>query len=162
MLNRTWKTLAVAALLGPSLAIVGCKHNDHGHDHDHDHNHDTVALAEPVTILESKSGSSDAFKTIGRMLIKTQADYDALGKPDLHPGIDFEANDLVIVALGEQPTGGYAIEITAIQEEGDTLFVVGSSSEPGEDAVVTQALTYPFAAAVIPNTSATLVVPQID
>lgn len=157
MRNGTWKTLAAAALLCPAMMLTGCKS---GGDGKKDGAAD-VTLAEPVEIVESKSGNSSALEAIGVMLVKTQAEYDALGDADIHPGVDFETQDLVIAALGEQPTGGYSIEITAIQQEGDMLFVEGKASKPG-DAAVTQALTYPYAAAVIANTDATIVVPDID
>lgn len=157
MRNGTWKTLAAAALLCPAMMLTGCKT---GNDGKMDSAAD-VTLAEPVEVVERKSGNSSALESIGVMLVKTQAEYDAMGDDQIYPGVDFLAHDLVIAALGEQPTGGYSIEITAVQQEGDTLFVEGVTSQPG-DAAVTQALTYPYAAAVIPNTDATIVVPDID
>lgn len=157
MQNRTFKTLALALLIGPAM-LVGCKSGG---------SEDPAAplaepLAEPVTIVQSKTGDSAALKSIGVKLVKTQADYDALGDADIFAGVDFEENDLVIASLGEQSTGGFSIEITSIQQEGDLLIVVGTSSRPGEDAVITQALTHPYAAVVIENTDATSPVPAID
>ncbi|MFN3165862.1 MAG: protease complex subunit PrcB family protein [Phycisphaeraceae bacterium] len=163
MRNRTWKTLAAAVLLGPAVALVGCKGDgDTGADAGPD-NGPGVVLAEPVPIVESVSGNSQALKTIGTMLIRTQAEYDALGDANIFPGgIDFEQYDLVIVALGEQMTGGYAVEINAIQQVGDELAVTGKATRPGPDAIVTQALTYPYDAVIIANTDAKTVVPYID
>lgn len=153
MRNGILKTLTAAALMGPALIFTGCTTGGDA---------ETVTLADPVTIVDSKTGDSAALKTIDVYLIKTQEEYDALGDKEIYPDVDFEANDLVIAALGEQPTGGYSIEIEALQLEGDTIYIVGKSGKPAADAAVTQALTYPYAAAVIANTEATKVMPDID
>lgn len=160
MRNRTWKMLAVAALLGPAMMFVGCKGDGEG---DTGSSTGGAMLAEPVKIVEHVSGNSPALSTIGHMLIRTQAEYDALGDKDIFPGgIDFEQYDLVIVALGEQPTGGYSVTISSIQQVGDELAITGKATTPGPDAIVTQALTYPYDAAIIPNTNTKTVVRYID
>lgn len=152
MRDRIWKMLALALLIGPALVTMGCKTGGAS----------DAVLADPVAILDSKTGNSDALKSIGVQLVKTQEQYEALGDAAIFADVDFEANDLIIVSLGEQATGGYSVEISALQLEGETIVVVGKASAPGADAVVTQALTYPYAAAVIANTEATIVVPDIN
>lgn len=155
MRNPMMKLFIVAALA--CSVMVGCKGDG-----------DTSSgggtdLAQPVTILERVNGNSAALKTIGKMHIETKAAYDALGDADIFPGeIDFGKNDLVIVALGEQRTGGYAVNIESIQLQGGELAVTGKATAPGADAIVTQALTYPYSAVLIPNTAADGVVTYID
>lgn len=160
MRTRTWKTFVAAALLCPTLAFVGCNGTSTAGGEDGAEKKQVI-LSEPVAILEKKAGNSEAL-SLGVVLIQTQEQYDALGDKDIYPGVDFEKQDLVIAALGEQKTGGYAIDITALQVEGDTIFVQGKATAPAADAVTTQALTYPYAAAVINNTMATKVVSDID
>lgn len=161
MRDRTWKMLAVAVLLGPAL-MVGCK-GDGGGGGGTGPSAGEITLAQPVKIVESVKGNSQALKTIGVKLIKSKAAYDALGDAEIFPGgVDFGEYDLVIASLGEQPTGGYAIQINALQLEGDTLVVVGKATKPGADDATTQAFTYPYAAVTIEKTDATLVVPDID
>lgn len=155
MRTRMMKLFVVTALA--CSALVGCK-GDGGTT-------DAVGsdLSQPVMILERVTGDSAALKTIGKMHIETQEAYDALGDADIFPGeIDFDANDLVIVALGKQNTGGYAINIESIQLEGGELAVTGKASAPGPGTVTTQALTYPYCAVLIPNTAADVVVTYID
>lgn len=153
MRTRMMNLFVVAALAGSTL--VGCKNGGSTEP--------AIDLAQPVTIIERVEGDSAALKTIGTMHIETQAQYDALGDANIFPGgVDFDACDLVIVALGEQPTGGYAVKIDAVQLDAGELAVTGKASVPGPDAVVTQALTYPYSAVVIPNTKADKVVPYID
>ena len=50
---------------------------------------------------------------------------------------------------GEKPTGGYTMEILSARMEGDKITVQLALEEPPSDAVVSQALTYPYAAAVV-------------
>ena len=153
MHTRMMNLFVIACLA--SFVLTGCKGDgstDSGSD-----------LAQPVTISERVNGNSAALKAIGTLHIETQADYDALGDADIFPGgLDFGQYDLVIVALGEQPTGGYSVNIESIQLTGGELAVTGKASAPGPDAVTTQALTYPYCAVSIPNTKADKVVPYID
>ena len=155
MRTRMMNVVVMAALA--SFALLGCKgtggsSSAGGGD-----------LAQPVAIGERVNGNSAALKAIGTMHIETQEQYDALGDADIFPGgLDFGKYDLVIVALGEQPTGGYSVTIESIQLDGGELAVTGKASAPGPDAVTTQALTYPYSAVSIPNTKADKVVPYID
>ena len=57
------------------------------------------------------------------------------------------------VFWGEKPTGGYSVEITSARVEGDRVTIRISLKDPPPDAMVTQALTYPYATAVIRNES---------
>lgn len=50
---------------------------------------------------------------------------------------------LVAVFQGQQNTGGYSIQITAIERDGDQLIVRATFVAPGPGAMVTQALTSP-------------------
>ena len=154
MRTRMMNVVVMAALA--SFALIGCKGTGGSSSGGGD-------LAQPVMISERVNGSSAALKSLGTMHIETKADYDALGDAEIFPGgLDFDKYDLVIVALGEQPTGGYSVTIESIQLDGGELAVTGKASAPGPDAVTTQALTYPYSAVTIPNTKADKVVPYID
>ena len=50
---------------------------------------------------------------------------------------------------GEKSTGGYSLEVRSARLEGDRVAVRLILEEPPPDAVVTQALTYPYAVAVV-------------
>ena len=50
---------------------------------------------------------------------------------------------------GEKPTGGYSMAVESAQLEGNTATVRLSLNEPPRDAILTQALTYPRAVAVV-------------
>jgi hypothetical protein len=50
---------------------------------------------------------------------------------------------------GEKPTGGYSLAVESARLEGDRVTVRLALKEPPPDAIVTQALTYPYAVAVV-------------
>jgi len=52
---------------------------------------------------------------------------------------------------GEKPTGGYSLEIRSARAAGNRVTIRLALREPPPDAMLTQALTYPYAAAVIRN-----------
>lgn len=63
--------------------------------------------------------------------------------------MEYEGVLYLLVTYGEKPTGGYDVEITEIVEAEDKLSVTVEFTEPGEDEMVTQALTYPYDLAML-------------
>ena len=54
---------------------------------------------------------------------------------------------------GEKPTGGYSLAVESARLGEDRLTIRLMLKEPPPDAMVTQALTYPYAAAVVEDVS---------
>ncbi len=50
---------------------------------------------------------------------------------------------------GQKPTGGYSLAVRSARLEGENVTVGLALKEPPPDAIVTQALTYPYAVAVV-------------
>lgn len=50
---------------------------------------------------------------------------------------------------GEKPTGGYSMSVRSARLDGSRVIVRLALKEPPRDAILTQALTYPYAVAVI-------------
>ncbi len=105
---------------------------------------------EPVEILRQTAGSDEAFARIGDYLLNAAGD-SAANLETLAP--NYQTETVIVVALGEVPTGGYGVNITGVQKKGDQLFVQFTVSQPAADAVTTQALTYPYAAVAVPKTT---------
>jgi len=55
----------------------------------------------------------------------------------------------LLVTYGEKPTGGFDVEITNIVVQDEKVEVTVEFTEPGEDDMVTQALTYPYDLAML-------------
>jgi hypothetical protein len=154
MQKQTRPILCLLAAL--ALGLAGCQNPGNGGATDGPSPSEVLAQTEPVQIVDQMTGNQSALDEPTVELVKTQQDLQALGL-DTPEGVDLAQQDLVIQALGEQNTGGYAVRIDAIQKYGNRLFVQSTVDRPSPDAAVTQQITYPYAAAVIPNTDATSV-----
>lgn len=64
---------------------------------------------------------------------------------------NYEDRLYILVTYGLKPTGGYAVEITDVEITDDRVIVSVNFKVPGEDEMVTEALTYPYDLAVIEN-----------
>lgn len=157
MRSAMMKILVAGALVLPMVGLTACKRGG------------TVVqdepmtnLAEPVMIAEGVTGSNDLLIRPGAMLFQSQADLDAAGAGELFPGeIDFDEYDLVVLAGGEVPTGGYWVRITSVSTLGDELYVTGVANKPGEDEIVTQEIGHPYHAVLVAKTGATVAIPDV-
>lgn len=73
------------------------------------------------------------------------------------PELRFGRETVLAIRLSERPTGGYGIEIANVEKDGDDLFVDVRLREPAEGAIVTQALTSPWALVRVLGTEASVV-----
>jgi len=62
----------------------------------------------------------------------------------LPPAVDFASEFVVFVALGEKPSGGYAIEVSGALEEDGAVVVGVIATSPGKNCPVTLAMTQPL------------------
>ena len=69
------------------------------------------------------------------------------------PHVDFDNNMIIFAAMGTRPTGGYAIEIAQLFRRGDDIYAVVRETSPGRTCYLTQAVTAPVTAALVPRTS---------
>ena len=58
--------------------------------------------------------------------------------------VEAEDGYYLVVYAGERPTGGYTIAVMKIINKDEVTEVIVSETSPAEDAMVTQALTYPI------------------
>ncbi len=99
-------------------------------------------------------GSQSGVRERKFVVIKNENDWKALWishaslsmPPKAMPPVDFQTEMIVAVFSGEEPTGGYSIEITAIREDSTkhALEVVVHESKPPPGVMVIQALTQPY------------------
>lgn len=71
--------------------------------------------------------------------------------PEPIPAVNFDKEMVIVVTLGRQRTGGYAIEITRVQADGKHLKIFVKRSAPPPGAMTIQALTAPFLMVAIPR-----------
>src|SRR5690606_28838333 len=121
---------------GMLTLAVGCKSGaqDDGSMARGDDADRTLVLAEPVEILGQRDGDQGDLPHAGIWLIRSEDDLRQANSATIGGlGVDLAEHDIVIVGLGEQPTGGYAVDITAIQQVGDALFVQVATESPAPD-----------------------------
>jgi len=121
----------------------------------------------PVPIKRQTQINEPGLKQMGVLLINSQEELERL-TPEadslVEVKVDFSRESLVVLCLGERPTGGYWARITGVQRDpqSDALYVQGVANQPGADDVVIETLTYPCDAAVVPKVPARVIHPEID
>lgn len=144
--------ICTAALTFGALGLVACGSSQTDSSYG-------VLDVEPVSIHHRVAGSSSALKDPNVLLINDATTLENLQAPELTDiAVDFESQSLVVLALGECPTGGYWAHIDGVQLLGDKVIVQGTANRPA-GGTQTQALTYPFEAVVVEKVRGT---PQMD
>jgi hypothetical protein len=79
------------------------------------------------------------------------ADANRLALP---PTVDFTREMVLVVALGNRPTGGYTVEIVDMELRGRTLHVQVGERTPSPGAMQIQQITQPFQMVALPAMNA--------
>jgi len=115
----------------------------------------TQAIAsERVPFVTIDQGFRSGIRERKFLVIKNETEWKTVWQNHVQPNVpakelprvDFEKEMIVAVFLGEKPTGGYKVEITAIEEDRGKgrLRVVVREGKPPAGAMVIQALTQPY------------------
>jgi len=86
--------------------------------------------------------STDEFDKLWEMV-------DASGTPPL---VDFNTHAVIAVFAGEQPTAGYAIEVSQIEDSTERTVSL-TLAKPDNDCMEGQVITSPYEIVVVPTTS---------
>lgn len=104
------------------------------------------------TLTSGQYAAADA-QTRRALVARTADEYRRLwdetvgrGEP---PQVDFATESVVILLAGMRPTGGFSVAPRGVRLDGRTLVVDAAINTPPPDAIVTQALTSPFAAIAV-------------
>jgi uncharacterized protein (DUF885 family) len=93
--------------------------------------------ARTVELITDEAGWRRAWETIGG------------GRP--LPDVSFDTRAVIVAYQGQQTTGGYSVEITAVNRIGTVLAVSLSERRPASGSLTTQVITSPFVAVSIPR-----------
>jgi len=109
----------------------------------------------PPEILQIKKGTNDldlGFER-GNYIINSQVEWDALfSEYDIEPNIDFTEKTVIAVVMGQKPSGGYSVGLKQIEVGGEYIQFMVNEVIPGEDCIVTEALTNPYQIIAIEKT----------
>jgi hypothetical protein len=89
---------------------------------------------------------------------------DALAEACKHLGvkaIDFDKQQIVVIAAGRRTSGGYSVEITGLKKDGTTLVVQWKLNSPKPGSAVTDAITYPGVAALVAKSAKVKFSPEL-
>lgn len=67
------------------------------------------------------------------------------------PEVNFEENYLIVSLMGMRTSGGHKVEINGMSQEDETVKVSLTYVAPGNNCMVTEALTQPYVFALISN-----------
>ncbi len=69
------------------------------------------------------------------------------------PEVNFDTHMVLAVTMGRQRTGGYTVEITKVEAEGDKLVATIQRRVPPVNGVLIQVITSPFHFVAVPKSS---------
>jgi len=103
------------------------------------------------------SGFDQSVRTVIRDQESWQAAWTRLyigmtPAPPTPPAVDFSRSTVILVALGARATGGYDIAVSRVARDAGVLYVVVTSTSPGDRCYTTQAFTQPVDIVVVPHT----------
>jgi hypothetical protein len=90
-----------------------------------------------------------------RLVVRDAEAWASLWAPRVHssgpaPAVDFGTRDVILVASGLRPTGGFGILVEDVAETPTERWVVVNEVSPG-NCIVTQAFTAPVMAVLVPK-----------
>jgi len=135
------KSLTGFALILTAAALVGCQSGGAGAGAGG--GPETVDGPVSITFIDHQHGQNSPLTTPTLKLINSKDELKALGLEGVGAP-NFGKQSMILVAIGEQSTGGYAIRITGAYRVGDEVVVQADITRPAEGAVTTQALTQPY------------------
>lgn len=122
----------------------------------------TEVLEKTTTIefSEIKSGENSDYKKPQNLILTTQTEMDlawgkmfaAYDRKPAIPMVDFESKQLLLITMGEQPSGGYASKVKSINSTPKGIIVTIEDTKPGKSCNTTSALIYPFQLVEMPKT----------
>ncbi len=104
---------------------------------------------EPRTLRVERIAAGSPGQGVQRPLVVVSPTAEGLSR-EMDAEIPASGEGTYLVAhAGEQPTGGYSINVGGAKVEGDLVTIEFSLKGPPADAIVTQVLTYPYVVSVI-------------
>ncbi|MDO8508968.1 MAG: protease complex subunit PrcB family protein [Nanoarchaeota archaeon] len=75
---------------------------------------------------------------------------------------NFQEETIIALFLGEKPTGGYSIKVEKMINHLFYIEAIVKESTPGENCLLTQALTQPYTLVSIPKTNKQIIVTTVS
>lgn len=108
-----------------------------------------------------KAFSDSGFETPVTKVITSKSEFTKVWKqamahfgeaPEM-PTIDFEKNQVLLIALGVKNNGGYKLQMDKVVENKNSIVVNYFENKPETNCVTTQAIVFPYELIEIPKNS---------
>ena len=101
------------------------------------------------TLVENQTGGyvKEEIRVISdrKSLLEVYGYVNRIRKPGFSiPSIDFSKETVIAVFMGEKTSGGYAVSVESVKEEGEQVIVQIKEIKPDTKEMVTMAITQPF------------------
>lgn len=93
---------------------------------------------------KSNEISFDVIDSIDGLSEELQNSVEELKKSRGFTRLKDENGVMVMISMGEKPTGGYSITVKKVEKVQDKIKITVEETEPGKDDAVTMAITYPY------------------
>ena len=106
----------------------------------------------PVATTEINTGHNGRFNKKITQIIKTEEAFKAAWKlafanystKEPLPEVNFVTDEIILVTMGEQNSGGNSIEVTKVEASIGFLSVIVTETSPGKNCMSTTVMTYPY------------------
>jgi hypothetical protein len=126
--------------------------------------HHDELVGEPVPLVRLQDPFAidySGFEAPARVVVESPVEWEIVWRRiwrnhdpvPATPSIDFDREQVLFVAMGGRPTGGYSVRVTAAAAQGDRVAVRVVETSPGSGCVLTQATTAPIDIVKLPRTS---------
>ncbi len=111
----------------------------------------------PVSYTVLEQGAMSGVNKRANYLITNQEQFDALwemlhGASSTPPAVAFNREQVIVVFLGDAPTGGYGIAVDSVRDQEHVRDVELKVSWPDTSCFVSQGVTTPYQVVVVPTT----------
>ena len=132
-----------------------------------------AAALNPSRVFEGSLSSfrfHSAYLTPQRLVIRTSEQWSEawtqitrnLLPPPPAPPVDFDREMVILVAMGQRPTGGYVITVDGVYDAAGRIFAEVRETSPGAGCITTAALTQPVDAVRIPRRDGAVIFVERD
>ncbi len=151
MRNKQFLILGIVVLAIAGVVAIGVGSNQPANpdNSNGDPNQPPVDDQNTVSFDRLDTGQNSQIDSPAREVVRSQTELETLwaqafGQNAELPAVNLDEEMLLAVFAGQQNTGGYSIAVDKIIEKEGALNVVVTQTSPGENCMVTQALTSPY------------------
>lgn len=116
---------------------------------------ESVVAVAPVPFIKLVDGQrANVTSRVNYLLVdndQLNSLWQKLGASSTEPTVDFDTNEVLAVFAGPEPSAGYDISVSGVEDRSGTRTVHIVFQEPGPGCMSAQSLTHPFELVAVPK-----------